>query len=301
MIYTITLNPSIDFYIYLNDLKVGSINRSQAHEFVAAGKGINVSKMLSIFHTPSVCIFPKGGFSGEFLEEELNKDKYIKLRTVEIEGQNRINVKVRHQQETDINTSGPKLSEKEQEGLLELLNDVETDDTVVISGTVQNDLIDFVKKIADGVNQKKGKVVLDVPNLNLKQIIECQPYLIKPNKEELINLFENKYSFKETIEKVKEIVNKSQIKSLLISLGEDGAMYLDSSKQFTVKAPKVEVVNTVGAGDSMLATMVGCLQKGKSVEESMKFAVACGSGCVASKTLPTIEEIEHIVKEVIVE
>ena len=109
MIYTITLNPSVDYYIYLDDLKKGLINRISEYQFIAAGKGINASRMLSKSNIKSICIFPKGGFSGDFLLDELKNDTNIECRTVSINQPNRINVKIRHDMETDLNLEGPTL------------------------------------------------------------------------------------------------------------------------------------------------------------------------------------------------
>ena len=153
MIYTITLNPSVDYYIYLDDLKKGLINRISKYQFIAAGKGINVSRMLSKSNIKSICIFPKGGFSGNFLLDELSRDTNIECRTVTINQPNRINVKIRHDMETDLNLEGPGLDELAQKQLLKLVLDVKTNDTVVISGSIQHGLFPLVKQICDFVNK----------------------------------------------------------------------------------------------------------------------------------------------------
>lgn len=301
MIYTLTLNPSIDYYIYCNDLKVGDINRANDDSFVAGGKGINVSRMLSILSIPSVCVFPDGGFSGNFLENELNRDELIKTKVVKIEEPNRINVKIRHQLETDINTLGPNISVQAQEELIKLFDDLKENDYLVLSGTVQSDLFDMVKKIARVVREKKAKLVLDVPNMTLCDIIECTPYLIKPNIDELRKMTNMDSDVDTIIESLRSQLESETITKMLVSMGKDGACYVDKSKKFRVIGPALKVVNTVAAGDSMLATLVGMLQKQVDEIEAVKYAVACGTACVASEYLPTVEFVNEVFKKVTIE
>lgn len=301
MIYTLTLNPSIDYYIYCDDLKVGDINRANEDRFIAGGKGINVSRMLSILSIPSVCLFPSGGFSGCFLENELNKDELIKVKTVKIGNPNRINVKIRHQLETDINTSGPNIDTQVQDELINLFKDLKEDDYLVVSGTIQTDLLDMVKKISRIVREKKAKLVLDVPNMVLSDIVECTPYLIKPNIDELRKMTDMDSDVDTIIESLRSQLESETITKILVSMGKDGAYYIDKAKKFKAKGPALKVVNTVAAGDSMLATLVGMLQKQVDDLNAVKYAVACGTACVASEYLPTVEFVNEILKKVTIE
>lgn len=301
MIYTITLNPSVDYYIYLDDLKKGLINRISKYQFIAAGKGINASRMLSKSNIKSICIFPKGGFSGDFLLDELKNDTNIECRTVSINQPNRINVKIRHDMETDLNLEGPTLDETAQKQLLKLVSDVKTNDTVVISGSIQRGLFPLVKQISDFVNEQKGKLVLDIPNLSLRQIIECHPFMIKPNLEELQFMLCKNNELSDLLQDIKSRIIQQGVKSLFISLESKGAYYIDENVQYSISPPKVKVVNTVAAGDSLLAETVGSLQLGKSLKESLKLGVAAGTAAVMVEYLPEVEDIQRIYEKVNIE
>lgn len=301
MIYTITLNPSIDYYVYLDDLKKGYINRINDYKFIAAGKGINVSRMLSKMNISSTCIFPKGGFSGDFLLDELKKDENVVCRTVEILQPNRINVKIRHGDETDLNLAGPQLDLDTQKKLFQLVSDVSCDDAVIISGSIQHGLYPLVKQIADYANSKNAKLVLDIPNLTLQQIISCKPSLIKPNMEELQSLLDSKKQLSEMVDEIKTKMISQGIERVLVSLSDKGAFYIDDKQQYMITTEKVSVVNTVAAGDSMVAVVVGKLSENCDIRTALKYGVSAGTAAVLVEYLPEEKDIQRIYEGVNIE
>ena len=296
MIYTITLNPSIDYYLYPEHLQVGAINRTNNVDYIAAGKGINVSRMLSELSIPSSCIFPAGGFTGTFLVESLKKISLIDVQPVMIEGTSRINVKIRHEQETDLNAEGPKLSDETQRKLLKLMDSVQENDYVIISGSIQHGLNEFIVSLADAVNSHDGRLVLDIPNLPLDDLVACRPYLIKPNLEELQSFLQSDLPLKELLPLARQQLLDKGVGSILVSLGKDGACYLNNEETYTITGPVMKPLNTVAAGDSMLSATIGHLANGDDLQTSLKYGVSCGSAAVMVPYLPTREQVETIYK-----
>ncbi len=296
MIYTITLNPSIDYYLYPEHLQVGAINRTNNVDYIAAGKGINVSRMLSELSIPSTCIFPAGGFTGAFLVESLKKISLIDAQPVMIEGTSRINVKIRHEQETDLNAEGPKLSDETQQKLLKLMDSVQENDYVIISGSIQHGLNEFIVSLAEAVNSHDGRLVLDIPNLPLDDLVACCPYLIKPNLEELQSFLQSDLPLKELLPLARQQLLDKGVGSILVSLGKDGACYLNNEETYTITGPVMKPLNTVAAGDSMLSATIGHLANGDALQTSLKYGVSCGSAAVMVPYLPTREQVETIYK-----
>ncbi|MBQ6655603.1 MAG: 1-phosphofructokinase family hexose kinase [Erysipelotrichaceae bacterium] len=296
MIHTITLNPSIDYYLHPASFEIGVINRASEVDYIAAGKGINVSRMLSELSIPSTCIFPAGGFTGSFLVESLKKVPLVSVEQVMIEGISRINVKIRHQQETDLNAEGPKLSRDTQERLLDLMKAVKEGDYVVISGSIQHGLNELITRIAERVNAQNGRLVLDVPNLPLEDLVACRPYLIKPNMEELQSFLNSDRPLEQLLPEARSQLIDRGVSSILISLGKDGACYLSKDEHYTITGPVMKPLNTVAAGDSMLSAAIGHLSQGSDIKTALKYGVACGSAAVMAPYLPTRDQVEAIYK-----
>ena len=274
MIVTHTSNPSIDYYIKLdNDIKYG-IQKSSSSFFLAGGKGLNVSMILNQLGIESIATAFIGGFSGSFIEEELTKYSLISLEKVAISQTNRINVKIRDNNECDINSCGPLITDVEQKAMIEIIKkNCKRDCWLIISGSFAKGINDsFLIDISEYCNNNGVKLVLDISNINNELLIKCKPYLIKPNLEELIGLFDGKYSKEEAIE---QLLSKG-VKSILLSKGSDGAEYYESNDKYLVKHQALKPVSTIGAGDSMLAGFVAARDNGKDIIEALKIAAACG-------------------------
>ena len=301
MIYTLTTNPSIDYYLYGEDEIHEGIIRPNKYEFIVAGKGINVSKMLSILTEKTICVVVCGGFTGEHIASELEKEKLLKPIIVRINENSRINVKTRFGgKERDFNSSGPMLEELAKQELIKIFNNVKQEDYVCINGSLQLGMKDTLMTIAKNVSKKKAKLILDVPNLTKEEIIECMPYLIKPNQDELLKLLNGEVRTDIIRQSQKEFAEKGI--NVFLSLGEKGSCYINKEKIIKVSCPKIDkIVNTVAAGDSLLAGYLYMIKNGKSVRDSLVFASACGSASVASSYLPTKELIDSLVDKVILE
>lgn len=299
MIYTLTTNPSIDYYLYHDlDLREG-IHRCEHYEFIVAGKGVNVSKMLAGLQMQSNCIVVCGGFTGDYIINELKKEKSFHTTSILIAQDSRINVKTRfNRREVDINTSGPVLDNHAKDTLVQVFDQVGATDFVCINGSLQSDMKDTILKISKKVHEKQAKLILDVPNITAEEILSYRPFLIKPNLEELKNLLQMDVALDEIIENTKNLFADNGI-NVLLSLGEVGSCYISSEVILHVTSAKVEhVVNTVAAGDSMLAGFVYMLANGNTIEETLKFASAAGSASVMSSYLPTLDVIDTLYQQI---
>lgn len=301
MIYTLTTNPSIDYYIFSSkDLQEG-INRPEGYQFVAAGKGVNVSRVLANLNQKSKCVIVAGGFTGQYICDEINKIEDIEVIHVPIEGNSRVNVKIRpNGKEVDLNTSGPELTEENKKQLLSVFDEVKENDYVCFNGSLQKGMKETMISLAKAIRAKGGKVVLDVPNLNAEEIVECCPFMIKPNIEELQDLLQSDLPYPEIISLAKERLTSKGI-NIMLSLGKDGSCFIGKEEVFEVNCPKVQAVNTVGAGDSLLAGFMYMLENNKPLQQCLSFASATGSAAVTTNDLPTKEIILPLLEQVRVE
>ena len=300
MIVTHTSNPSIDYYMALGEALEAGIHRSERYIFLPGGKGLNVSMLLSRMGIPTVATAFLGGFSGGFIRREVGKYPDVTLDTVEVEEPSRINVKLRGQGEVDINAKGPLITEAHQKEMLEKLDRLESGDWFLICGSLAQGVgEEFLLAAAERVRARKARLVLDVPGLTARLLERLKPALIKPNVEEIYDLL----SCGEQEASVEELIVRLQamgVGAILLSKGGDGAEYHESGAVYTVEQPKLNAVNTVGAGDSMLAAFVGALDRGAALEEALRTAAAAGAATAVSEGLATREQVEEQKKAVTV-
>lgn len=301
MIYTLTTNPSIDYYLFTEkDLNEG-INRPESCQFVAAGKGVNVSRVLANLGQKNKCVIVSGGFTGKYICDKTNEIEHIDVINVPIENDSRVNVKIRcNGKEVDLNTSGPELTEDNKKALLKAFDMVKENDYVCFNGSLQKGMKETMIHLAKLLHEKGAKLILDVPNLSYNEIVDCQPYLIKPNDDELRDLLESDARFPELA-----YVAQKQLASkgihIMLSLGKKGSCYIGKNEIIKVNCPKVKAVNTVGAGDSLLAGFMYMLENNKPLEQCLRFASATGSAAVMTTDLPERTAIEGLVDQVFVE
>lgn len=296
MIYTVTLNPAIDYIIKCDDLKVGKINRTKNERFVAGGKGINISKVLKIFNVKSVNFGFVGGFTGDFIKKSLFDEK-IKCDFVHVEdGFSRVNVKIKSDEETDINGQGPKISEENIEDFFKKLEKIETGDTLVLSGNIPKNLTeDFYEKIIKKVNEKNIKIVVDAEKKLIINTLKWKPFLIKPNNFELEEILGEKLESLEKIVDGAKRLQKMGAKNVLVSRGGDGGVFVaETGEVFCCASPKGKVLNTTGAGDSVVAGFLAEFEKGGDFERAFKFGLATGSATAFSEEFPTLAEVEKL-------
>ncbi|PGH24533.1 1-phosphofructokinase [Fusobacterium animalis] len=303
MIYSVTLNPSIDFIVRVKDFQLGETNRAYEDNFFAGGKGIMVSKLLKNVKTNCVNLGFLGGFTGTFIEQNLKKLNILS-DFVTVNENTRVNVKLKTETETEINCQGPKISDNEKEEFLDKIRKIKSDDFVILSGSVPSNLgNDFYITIIEILNKNGVKFTLDSSGETFSKSLKYKPFLIKPNKDELKEYARREFkNNQEIINYVREnLVDKAE--HVIISLGGEGALYID--KKFSLFAyplrVKENVVNTVGAGDSVVAGFVNYMLKHNDVEGAFRFAVACGTATSFSEDIGELNFIEEIYNKLVIE
>ncbi|WP_339069473.1 1-phosphofructokinase [Fusobacterium animalis] len=303
MIYSVTLNPSIDFIVRVKDFQLGETNRAYEDNFFAGGKGIMVSKLLKNVKTDCVNLGFLGGFTGTFIEQNLKKLNILS-DFVTVNENTRVNVKLKTETETEINCQGPKISDNEKEEFLDKIRKIKSDDFVILSGSVPSNLgNDFYITIIEILNKNGVKFTLDSSGETFSKSLKYKPFLIKPNKDELKEYARRELkNNQEIINYVREnLVDKAE--HVIISLGGEGALYID--KKFSLFAyplrVKENVVNTVGAGDSVVAGFVNYMLKHNDVEGAFRFAVACGTATSFSEDIGELNFIEKIYNKLVIE
>ena len=296
MIYTLTVNPSLDYIMEMDEICVGKMNRSKTEYMLPGGKGINVSQVLNELGVENIAILPVAGFTGEKLLDML-ANKGIETNAIRLkEGDTRINVKVLGEKETELNAGGPKMEESEKKELFAKLEELKEGDYLVLSGSVPSNLGNsFYADIMEILSKKLVKVVVDTVGENLKNALQWKPFLIKPNVEELEDIFEEKVDSREKVLSLAVKLRIMGAENVLVSLGKEGALLLTSEdKCYEMDAPKGEVINSVGAGDSMVAGFLAGFMKTNDMEMALKLGIAAGSASAFSKKLATKQEIDAL-------
>lgn len=299
MIYTVTLNPSIDYVVRLESLVTGITNRTTSEEYYFGGKGINVSCVLAELDLESTAFGFVAGFTGEAIEKGIRNDKiitdFIKLE----KGISRINIKIKAGEETEINCQGPHIEENELLRLLNKVDRINDGDTIVIAGNVPNTMPDDVyERILERIKNKKVRIVVDATKKLLLNSLKYKPFLIKPNRQELSEIFETEVSAEADIEKYAKELQKLGAQNVLISLGGDGAMLIDEfGEKHKQGVLKEKVINTVGSGDSMVAGFIAGYEKEHSYPYALKLGSACGNATAFLSGLAAKEKINELLKK----
>lgn len=302
MIYTLTLNPSIDYLLFLNEFDLHKTNRSMAEQKYPGGKGINVSRLLTHLNVDNCALGFIGGLTGKWILEQLDKEQ-IQSDFVKIKEETRTNVKIKIKtgevKELEVNANGPIISAQEQAQLVQKLQQLTEADIVILSGNLSSSLpADFYQQLIQVIIGKKAQFVLDTSGSALKENLEFKPFLIKPNHEELEMIMQQKLtSTAEIIQAGKSLLNLGA-QNVLISLGKDGALLLTQNAFFAAEAPKGELKNSVGAGDSMVAGFVASYQQTQDFKEALRFSIACGSATAFSEDIATEAEIMQLITQV---
>ncbi len=298
MIYTVTFNPALDYVIRMESLNLGMVNRSSAEAVYYGGKGINVSTVLKNIGVDSVALGFVAGFTGKEIEEGVKNmgvaTDFIKLP----EGMSRINVKIKAEQETEINGQGPKISMEQVEKLFEKLDRLEKRDCLVLAGTIPASLpSDIYEQIMDRLKDKEIHIVVDATKDLLLNVLKYHPFLIKPNNHELGEMFGVVLKTDEEIVEYAEKLQERGARNVLISMAGDGAILLTETKEvYKMGVPKGTVVNSVGAGDSMVAGFVASYFKEHDYLKALKFGTATGSATAFSEGLATMDKVEELLK-----
>ncbi|MBY7144624.1 1-phosphofructokinase [Virgibacillus sp. NKC19-3] len=298
MIYTITLNPSIDYVIQIDQLKLGSLNKMDNEAKFPGGKGINVSRVLDRLHYTNTALGFLGGFTGDYIAEQLQQQA-INSDFISIKGETRVNIKLKSDQETEINSHGPDILPEETEKLLQQLQKVTKQDTVVLSGSTPPSLpTDYYEKLVEEIVHAGGAFVVDTTGDSLTSVLPYGPLLVKPNLEELGELFHVTLNSRdEVIHYGKKLVDLGA-KHAIVSMAGDGALLFTKEGIFQGNSPEGDVKNSVGAGDSMIAGFTGTYNKTKDALEAFRMALAAGSATAFSTDLATGAYIQELRKQI---
>ena len=301
MIYTVTFNPSLDYIVRMEKFTAGTINRVSYEQVLGGGKGVNVSIVLSNFGQPTTALGFVAGFTGAELCRQLDnfgsKHSFVMLPN----GFTRINVKAKADVETEINGQGPEIPERYREDLFKQVSELKNGDTIVVAGSVPKTLpADMYEKLLSHV-PAGVKIVVDAEKNLLLNCLKFKPFLIKPNNHELGDMFGVEIP-SDDLEKIKTYAKKLQeqgAKNVLVSLAGDGAFLLDEyGETHSSKPPKGKLVNSVGAGDSMVAGfLTGYIENNGDYEIAFKMGLATGSASAFSENLATRAEVEELLKQ----
>ncbi len=293
MVYTVTLNPAVDYVVELDNLKMGDINRTSNEKIFFGGKGINVSIVLQRLGIETTAMGIIAGFTGKALENSLRFEG-VHTDFLEADGFTRINIKIKSSPETELNGSGPFVDEQLLMGLIERLKVLTNDDIVVLSGSLPASLkSNTYKRIIDELKDTGVKIVLDTSGPALKEAVSSSPYLIKPNLAEMSSLLNKKLTVEsEVIEGAKRL-QKFGARNILVSMGSMGAIFVgEDGTVMREEAKRGRVINTVGSGDSMVAGFIAGLPGG--LRSALRLGIAAGSATAFSEGLATKNEIMQI-------
>lgn len=300
MIYTVTLNPSLDYNVKVEHLKAGVVNRTESEVLLPGGKGINVSLALHKLGVDSTALGVVAGFTGEEIV------RLVKERGVHADfvyagaGFSRINVKVHHGEETEINGRGPQVGKEELASLYWRFDMFGEGDVLVLSGSVPAGLSDTVyMDIAKYMKEKGVRVVVDATGKLLANTLPYRPFLIKPNHYELGELFGVTVKDREEVAFYARRLREQGARNVLVSMAGDGAVLAaEDGEEFFCAAPQGEVVNSVGSGDAAVAGfLAGYLAKG-DYREALRLGVAAGSASAFETEFASAERVREIAERV---
>lgn len=298
MIYTVTLNPSIDYIVHVDQLTIGDVNRMKSDLKLPGGKGINVSRILKRIDNDSTALGFLGGFTGRFIEEWLERET-IQTNFTTVADDTRINIKLKASEETEINGQGPIVSENEMDALKKVLGNLATEDIVVLSGSNPGSVpTGFYQELIKIIRSQGASFVIDTTGTDLMDALENGPLLVKPNNHELADLYQTTFNSVEDIYPFGQRLLDEGAQHALVSMAGDGALLFTKDGIYRSNVLKRPVKNSVGAGDSMIAGFVGNFTKTQNPVEALKWGVACGSATTFSDDLATADFIQALLPEV---
>lgn len=301
MIYTITLNPSVDYIVESVPFQLGQLNRVKSEAKFPGGKGINVSRVLKRLGVESCALGFVGGFTGKYIETFL-KEEGIQTDFDRVKGDTRINIKLKTDVETEINGIGPTISHEEVELFFQKINALTSNDLLVLAGSVPQSLPENInEQIASICNKMKVKFFVDISSEWIHSILPYHPFLIKPNHHELGEWFNC------TIDSIeaaayygKKLVTKGA-QNVIVSMAEKGALLINNETTLYATAPKGKVLNSVGAGDSVVAGFIAKYIQTKDIKTAFQFGIASGSATAFSLELCQLHEVEALIPNVSIE
>ena len=298
MIYTLTLNPSIDYIVRLDELQFGDLNRMKEEYFLTGGKGINVSRVLHNLGYESRALGFIGAFTGQFIKNELEAAR-IKTDFIEIESATRINIKLKTKTETEINSQGPSVDAESAQALLDKISSLRKGDLVIIAGSKARNLPkDYYQQIIQTIKKAGADFVIDTTGEELRDALQYHPFLVKPNHLELAELYGVTLTTEADYVDYGRKLIRAGARFAIVSLGSKGALLFSKEGVYRGNSPKGKVKNTVGAGDSMVAGFVGSYQATKNPLEAFKLALASGSATAFTEDLATGKDIKKLLSAI---
>jgi len=299
MIYTCTITPSLDYTTYLTNFDTGTLNRSDEVFYYPGGKGINVSRVLKRLDVDSIALGFAGGFTGNYIEQFLMKEG-IETDFIQTNEITRINVKIKAQEETELNGPGPDINTQQQNVLMKKIKTLKIGDWFVLAGSLPKSIPQtFFMKIASICSDEGVHFVLDTSGPAYKDLVNTQPFLIKPNEHELGELFDTIIANKqEACHYAKRLVNQG-VQHVIVSMGGEGALLVTKDLIISAKAPKGKVVNTVGSGDSLISGFIASFTKNQDAEKAFRYGVASGSATAFRSDLCEKSDVEAMLEQVI--
>jgi 1-phosphofructokinase len=298
MVYTVTFNPAIDYVVHTGEMKLGSVNRSVSEEMYFGGKGINVSAVLAELGVRSKALGFTAGFTGEAIEQGVRSmgidADFVRLS----QGNSRINVKIKANEETELNGQGPHIDDEALSALFAKLDELRDGDTLILAGSIPNSLpSDIYEKILERLSDRKIKAVVDATKDLLINVLKYRPFLIKPNDQELGEMFGVTLKTDDEIAEYAKKLQDMGAQNVLVSMAGDGAILLDEHGKFhRCGVCKGTVKNSVGAGDSMLAGFIAGSMEGDN-NYALRLGTACGGATAFSDGLAKKELIFELIKQ----
>ena len=301
MVYTLTLNPSLDYMMPVRQLRIGATNRSEGEQIRIGGKGINVSILLRSLGVENLALGIAAGFTGEELLRRMNEEGICHDFLMGGEGFTRINVKLLSEEETEINGSGPVIGEAEAQALLRQLEEIHSEDYLVISGSAPRGIPeDFLDRLLGKAIQQGAEIVLDISGPALRRALRYHPFLIKPNQRELEEILSVSIPDRKQALLHGKKLQELGARNVLISLGAEGAVLLDEKGGvYSKKAPDGLLVSSVGAGDSMVAGFLAGWIQSHAYDQAFCMGLAAGSASAFSWDIAKPEDVLRLYQTLI--
>lgn len=298
MIYTLTFNPSLDYIVTVPKFTLGIVNRTSDEIVFPGGKGVNVSMVLKNLGHDNTALGFYAGFTGQELKRLLD-NWGINTDFIPVDkGMTRINVKLRSNEESEINGQGPAIEQKDIKKLYEKLDSLKDEDILIMSGSIPSVMPETMyKDIMEHLKEKKLRIVVDATRDLLVNVLPYHPFLIKPNNHELGEIFGVEIKDKDDVVTYAKKLQEKGARNVLISMAGDGAVLAaEDGSIYKADAPKGKVVNSVGAGDSMVAGFISGYLETKSYKDAFKWGVCTGSASAFSERLATKDEALALLK-----
>ena len=300
VIYTVTFNPSLDYIVSVKDFRPGMTNRTSSELMLAGGKGINVSIVLGNLGIKSTALGFIAGFTGDEIVRRLHNgginSEFIKIN----DGISRINIKLKSIDGTEINGQGPHIDSSHIEQLMNRLRRLESGDVLVLAGSIPAGISDNIyKAIMDMLKDKGVQIVVDATSRLLTNVLEYNPFFIKPNQHELGDIFNVTLNTQEEVIPYALELKKMGAVNVCVSMGGKGAILVaDDGNVYKAKAPDGILKNSVGAGDSLVAGFLSGWIEKKDYEYAFRKGVATGSASAFSERLATNGEVNDLIGKV---